>query len=163
MPAFNPLLGEAPEILILGSMPGRRSLSESRYYAHPQNCFWWIMSHIIGFEEGLGYQQKCKNLIDANFGLWDVLFDCDRLGSLDSNIRRSSEQTNDFSIFLDGFPSIRLIAFNGQTAKKIFMRYWQSLVEKNKHISWCLLPSSSPAYASISREEKLAAWQKSLT
>ena len=37
--SFGPLIDENSKILILGSLPGVRSLAEARYYAHPQNKF----------------------------------------------------------------------------------------------------------------------------
>ena len=155
-------MGAEPRILILGSMPGQRSLIETQYYAHRRNSFWWIMSHLVGFSENLNYQQRCKRLIAANYALWDVLYDCQRQGSLDSNILRSSEQVNNFEMFLSDAPSIKLIAFNGLAAKKIFMRYWSKLFENNSQLQWCQLPSTSPAHASLKREEKLELWRAAL-
>ena len=39
-----PVVGEAPLILILGSMPGAASLAAAQYYAHPANRFWPLMA-----------------------------------------------------------------------------------------------------------------------
>lgn len=143
-------------------MPSQRSLSETRYYAHPQNAFWWIIANLIGFEDSINYEEKCQRLTSANIALWDVLYDCERQGSLDSNIQRDSEQVNDFPQLLDKYPMIKLIAFNGATAKQIFMRHCADLFEERKQLTWVQLPSSSPAYASIDRQQKLQLWQEAL-
>ena len=34
--------------LILGSLPGRKSLEMQQYYAHPHNAFWKIIGAIFG-------------------------------------------------------------------------------------------------------------------
>ena len=163
MPAFYPIVGESPKILILGSMPGQRSLEESRYYAHPQNAFWWIMTKILNVPETLGYEEKCECLRSADFALWDVLYDCQRPGSLDSNIARASEQPNNFVDFFENYNQINLIAFNGGAAMKIFIRHCSEAVLSNSKIKCVQLPSSSAAHASMTRDEKLKIWQEKLS
>ena len=37
--SFPALVGPGARILVLGNMPGVRSLDEHRYYAHPRNAF----------------------------------------------------------------------------------------------------------------------------
>jgi len=37
--SFAPLISTSSKILILGSLPGVKSLRENEYYAHPQNRF----------------------------------------------------------------------------------------------------------------------------
>ena len=37
--SFKPSIDNNSKILILGSMPGIKSLEEQQYYAHPQNRF----------------------------------------------------------------------------------------------------------------------------
>ena len=39
-----PLLCENPRILILGSLPGDKSIEMQQYYGHPLNRFWQVMS-----------------------------------------------------------------------------------------------------------------------
>ncbi len=162
MPALAPIVGKSPRLVILGSMPSQISLREQQYYANPQNAFWWLMSELLGFAPKQPYQQRCQALILNGIAVWDVLADCQRPGSLDSSIVRSSERANDFSVFLNTYPSIRLLAFNGGAAKAIFMRHCAEVFTQTPEMDWRQLPSTSPAHASITREQKLQRWRECL-
>lgn len=162
MTAFPPLLGNAPKSLILGSMPSQISLREQQYYANPQNAFWWIMSQIAGFSQTESYQDRVAKLTGFGIAVWDVLLDCVREGSLDSNIQRGSELVNDLSGFIHSVPSVKLIAFNGQVAKQLFMRHCGSVLQQFPHLEWVLLPSTSPAHAAMTKTQKLQIWGSAL-
>ncbi len=41
--SFAPIAGPRSRILILGTMPGVKSLEKREYYGHPQNTFWKII------------------------------------------------------------------------------------------------------------------------
>ena len=122
MRGFKPLLGSEPHTLILGKMPSQMSLQKQQYYAHPRNAFWWVMSEIFEFSQHLPYSDRVSQLTHSQIAVWDVLLDCVRPGSLDSKIELHSELANDFAGFLEANPDIKLIAFNGRAAEKIFMR-----------------------------------------
>ncbi len=92
--SFPPIINSRSRVLILGSMPGIKSLQAQEYYAHPQNQFWKIMTALLGFELPLTYMHKKKMLLKNNIALWDVIASCRREGSLDSNIRHI--RLNDF-------------------------------------------------------------------
>jgi len=157
--SFSPIAGRKPTVLILGSMPSQISLREQQYYGNRQNVFWWIMSELLSISIELSYSDRVRLLAQSNIALWDVLLNCERPGSLDSSIVRSSEQPNDISGFLEQYPSIALIAFNGGAAKTIFKRHCSDCL---KHIDHIQLPSTSPAYASMRKHQKLAVWRTAL-
>ena len=159
--ALPPILGEQPTTLVLGSMPGQDSLKSQRYYAHKQNSFWWIMSEVLNFEISLGYQKRCSKLTKAGIAVWDVLHQCRRKGSLDSAIERKTEIPNDFFEFLERYTSIQSILFNGLAAEKLFCRHYPDEM-KIRDIKCFSCPSTSPAYAAMTRQKKLQRWQESL-
>lgn len=144
-------------VLILGSMPGRKSLDESQYYAHPQNAFWPIMGELFGFSPALPYAERLEQLRDKGVALWDVAHRCIRPGSLDSAIRNT--EPNDFSSFFAAHTLVRTIFFNGRKAEELFRRHvLPTLPEEFARIERHLLPSTSPANAALNRTQKLAAW-----
>ncbi|MBT8144332.1 MAG: DNA-deoxyinosine glycosylase [Gammaproteobacteria bacterium] len=148
-------------VLVLGSMPGERSLRDNEYYAHPRNRFWDIMAQLVGIDRSVPYHERIAGLSDCGIALWDVLSRCQRSGSLDSAIREP--QVNDFRAFLHDHPSIQAVFFNGGKAESL----WQRLVIPRVPATLLpahqvRLPSTSPAYAAMSFEDKLAAWQQLL-
>lgn len=162
MASFDAIIGNLPKILILGSMPGKVSLDKFEYYAHPRNSFWWIMATVFGFDVESSYQHRCQQLVNNNVAVWDVLYDCERPGSLDSAIVKHSEVPNDFKVLLEKHKGFQKIIFNGAAAEKIFQRYNAHLMSEltlnNQYIECHRCPSTSPAYASMSKYDKLEAW-----
>lgn len=157
---FPPLEAPGARVLVLGSMPGRRSLSEQRYYAHPQNAFWPIMAALAGFEPGLGYDARVRALTAAGVAVWDVLGYCERPGSLDADIRRDSMRVNDFSALLARHPEIGLVCCNGATAAAAWRRHVEpTLGPRADTLDMRQMPSTSPAYATLRPAQKLAAWR----
>ena len=78
-------------MLVLGSLPGDRSLAEQRYYAHPQNQFWRLIGAAVGRElVQLSYEERLAALREAGVGLWDVVARARREGSSDAAIRDAS-------------------------------------------------------------------------
>lgn len=146
-------------MLILGSLPGRRSLEAGQYYAHPQNTFWKIMAELAGASGG--YDARCAALLRARIALWDVLANSVRPGSLDADIRLASAEVNDFGQFLAAHPGVTTILFNGGKAAQVFRRSVLPGLAA-AHMRLFTLPSTSPAYAAMAYADKLAAWRAAL-
>lgn len=157
---FPPIARPDARILILGSLPSERSLAAGEYYAHPQNAFWRIMREIVGAEGS--YDSRCTALVEAHIALWDVLRQSVRPGSMDAGIRLDTSQVNDFESFLSQHIDIGTICFNGRKAEAMFRRFvrWETL-QCQPRLE--LLPSTSPAYASMPFAEKLRRWRDVIT
>lgn len=158
--SFAPRLGRRCRVLILGSMPGARSLAADQYYAHPQNQFWPTMQAVFGVDARLPYEQRIAGLLARGVGLWDMLRGCERRGSLDSAIAAGSEVPNAIAELLAQRHDIAVLAFNGAKAAQAFRRHVAAQVAPSRLAALSLhaLPSTSPAHASMSREEKLRRW-----
>lgn len=160
--SFPPVVGPAPRMLVLGSMPGMASLRAQRYYAHPQNAFWPIVGAVLGFDPGLDYAARLAALTARGVALWDVLRSCERHGSLDSAIAAASMRTNDFAGFFAAHPGIRAVLCNGGTAWRLFQRLVLPELGAGAPPTRVPLPSTSPAHAGMPRTQKLAAWRRAL-
>lgn len=158
--SFPPVCDDRASILILGSMPGRASLQAGQYYAHPRNVFWRIVAELLGFSSDLPYPQRLEHLRSYGIALWDVLHSCQRRSSLDSDIEEASVLPNAISEFLIEHETIRRVYFNGAKAEQAFRRYIATRLPPARRDLRCVrLPSTSPAHASRSFEQKLDAWR----
>lgn len=152
---FPPVVDDRTETLILGSLPGAASLAAGRYYAHPQNQFWRLVGAAICVElAALDYDARLAALLAHRIGLWDVVAEAVRAGSLDAAIRDPAP--NDLPGLVLSLPALRTVAFNGGTAARIGTRQIGDMAGALRLLA---LPSSSPAYT-LPFATKLAAWRQ---
>ena len=157
---FPAIASREARVLILGSMPGERSLAAGRYYAHPHNAFWHILGALCGFSPEAPYRERTRQLRAHGIALWDVLSSCERRGSLDSSIVRESIRTNDFATFLARHRRIDLVLCNGITAFTLFTTRVRPALQPPWNGLRCIrMPSTSPANAGQRVGQKLAAWR----
>ena len=156
---FPPIARPNARILILGSMPSQESLAQQKYYAHPRNAFWPILTDLLGFTE-TEYAKRAQRASERGVAVWDVLQNCIRQGSLDSDIDDKSAVTNDFQAFFRAHPDIRRIFFNGAKAESVYLkRILPGLDATAASIPLERLPSTSPANAGMSFDAKKSAWR----
>lgn len=148
--------------LILGTHPSITSLAKQELYGHPQNAFWYIagdalqfrrcmaISHItskpyatfynhLRYSNILDYPQQLERVVSRGFALWDIVAECHRVGSLDTNIQ--GEVANPIREFCEGtlydneefhhhhhkrenFNIQRIIIANGTTGAKFFVKHF---------------------------------------
>ena len=154
--SFPPFVNSSTEILILGTMPGVASLEKEEYYAHQRNHFWKIMHTLLDqLPISEIFEEKIKLLQTNKIGLWDVLENCERKGSLDIHIKNHKE--NDFETLFKNFPSINKIVFNGKESHKYFLKKFGQI----EGITYYVMPSTSPANT-MTFENKLKIWSSFL-
>jgi hypoxanthine-DNA glycosylase len=146
---FPPVVDANTRVLVLGSLPGEVSLAQAQYYAHKQNRFWSLIGDVTGEDlPSLDYHTRLETLLRHRVGLWDVVAEAQREGSLDSRIRNHA--SNDLLALVESLPHLAAVAFNGGTATRLGMRALQDAVGKVEFIS--------PAYT-LPYAEKLKAWE----
>jgi len=159
--SFAPLVDHRSTVLVLGTMPGVASLQKQQYYGHPQNAFWRIVFDLWSTPLAADYQQRCQFLLGHHVALWDVLHACERNGSADAAIRQAI--AHDFVDFLNAWPQIRQVFFNGHAAASLMYRLvlhplgLRAMDGLRAGLTACELPSTSPAHT-LGYEAKLAAW-----
>jgi hypoxanthine-DNA glycosylase len=152
--SFPPIVDVETRVLVLGTLPGEISLAKGEYYGNPQNLFWRLVGAVIKADldpHRLAYAERLAALKAAHVGLWDVVKTARRTGSLDAAIR--DHAPNALPALAATLPALRAVGFNGGTSWRIGAPQLEgagpALVK---------LPSSSPAYASVRFDAKLAAW-----
>jgi hypoxanthine-DNA glycosylase len=142
-------------VLVLGTMPGRESLKAGRYYVHPKNVFWRLVSDIFGVDPAAEYTRRLDALKSRGVALWDVLQRCTRESSLDSEI--ADPIPNDFVTFFKEHPQVTKVFFNGNAAERHYTKHVSRTLPPSLKLSYQCLPSTSAALA-IKYAEKLARW-----
>lgn len=151
--SFPPVISKDSKILILGSVPGIKSLEMQEYYAHPQNKFWRILFELFNEDYTTDYAEKIDLLKKNKIAVWDVIDSCERKGSLDTEIK--NENHHNILQLLDDFPSIKVIFCNGQKS----FRTLEKILPDDPKIPVFVLPSTSPAYT-IPYQQKLKDWSE---
>lgn len=150
--SFHPIVNADTRLLILGSLPGEVSLKHQQYYAHPTNHFWRLTGAIIGADlVHLPYEERLQTLLRHHIGLWDVIREARRAGSLDGSIRDHSP--NALRELVAGLPELKAIGFNGTTSSAIGRKQ----LGAETGLDLIALPSSSAAYTKPF-DAKLTEW-----
>ena len=150
--SFGAVADARTRVLVLGSLPGERSLAERQYYAHPTNRFWELVGAVIDRNlRALPYPERLMTLNAAGIGLWDSIATARRSGSLDSAIRDHSG--NDLAGLVATLPDLRAIGFNGGTSARIGRGQLPGCT-----VAMVDLPSSSAANAGQNFEAKRERW-----
>ncbi len=148
---FPAVVDASTRVLILGSLPGEASLAVAQYYGNPRNAFWRLMEGVLDTPlVPLAYEARLAALLSRGVGLWDVIAEAERPGSLDAAIRDPA--ANDLLALIETLPALQSVAFNGGTAAKLGGR----LI--GDRVATLALPSSSPAHAARSFAEKAEIW-----
>ncbi|MES2862355.1 MAG: DNA-deoxyinosine glycosylase [Pseudomonadota bacterium] len=149
--AFAPVVDANTRLLILGSLPGDASLAADQYYAHPRNDFWRLIGGVLIRDlASLPYSDRLEALRAEGVGLWDVIADAQRSGSLDAAIR--NPRATDLSGLIASHSKLTAVAFNGGTSARLGRK-----VIGVSSLTLIDLPSSSPAHARPFAE-KAEAW-----
>lgn len=157
--SFPPVVDYRAHTLILGSMPGEASLDAQQYYAYRHNAFWPIMGKLLRMPAGASYEARLRALQAAGFALWDVLAECRREGSLDASIEQATARANDIAGLLQAHPGITLVCLNGTTVQTLFKRHVAKVQALPAHSAVVTLPSTSPANARLTPQDKYLAWE----
>lgn len=154
--SFAPIADENTQILILGSLPGDKSLQLNQYYGHPRNRFWRVLAKITNSNLPTNYEEKINLLRQNKIGVWDVIHTAKRIGSLDTNILE--EIPNDLSGFIKSHSNLKTIVFNGSKSRTLFDKYFT----RKPDLKYLPMPSTSPANAAFSFEKLCEIWREIL-
>ncbi|MBI3135186.1 MAG: DNA-deoxyinosine glycosylase [Bacteroidetes bacterium] len=154
--SFEPVATPHAQILILGSLPGDRSIAENEYYAHPANRFWKVIAGVFDCPLPATYDAKKALLLSKHIALWDTAFSAKRDGSSDSRIVH--EIPNNIPAFIQNHLHLQKVIFNGQKAEALYRKYFTP----DPALRYTTLPSTSPANAQIQLPQLIETWKKVL-
>ena len=155
LPGLKLESGPEPTVLVLGTFPSAIARRDQAYYANPQNQFWPIMERLFGISRTLPYRERVAALNGHGIALWDTVATCRQEGSMDHTIRDAV--LTDVAGWLEAHPSVGLVAVNGRTAERFLQRALSGRTV-GPHVRIAGLPSTSPANARTTFDEKLHLW-----
>ena len=142
---FEPVFNGKSKVLILGSFPSVKSRKVEFYYGNKQNRFWRVISSYFGESMPLETQDKISFLLKHNIALWDIVTECEIVGSQDSTIK--NYKVADLKTLLQN-SEIRYIILNGGKAYSVFASRYSDV-----NIPYEKLPSTSPANTRFDEKE----------
>ena len=154
---FEPIYNANSKILILGTLPSVKSREQNFYYGHPQNRFWKVLARICETENvPESIEEKKIFLLEHQIAVWDVIAECDIIGSSDSSIK--NVVPTDLNIILKNAP-IQQIYGNGGKAYTLYQKYSYPKIQREM----VKLPSTSPANAAWQIERLTESWRQICT
>lgn len=158
--SFEPIIGESPRVLVLGTMPSVKSLEKLEYYGFGSNHFWRLMGDFFGFDRFDDYELRKQVVMEKGIAIWDVLKSCEREGSLDANIKK--EELNDIGGLLKKHPTIKHVILNGKKAYHTFIKAFDvDMLDVNVHSFYSTSTASAIRY-DVKKEQwkELLEWLK---
>ena len=110
---FGPVCDKNCKLLILGSFPSVKSRQIDFYYGNPQNRFWRVICSHFNEPVPPTTEEKRAFLLKYGIALWDIVTECEIVGSQDSTIK-NFKTANIKSLLQNS--NIRYIILNGATA-----------------------------------------------
>ncbi len=156
---LDPIVGEDPEILILGTFPGRDSLMTKEYYANKNNRFWPIIKRLFNNGEDFYYYLAgVRCLMNNHIAVWDVFHSKEDAGNSRNEDIRNAEE-NDIAGFLVEHPTIKRIVFNGDCGS------YEDVCILKQHIpfSMCKWARQTSGRSHSTILECLPSWRSALT
>lgn len=158
---FGDFVPENAKYFLLGSFATKPTPGYEWFYANGRNQFWPILEKVFELELKTKDAQQ-KLFVDLKMALSDVILECDRINnsSLDINLKNlvvnpaiaSIIQTNNFE----------KIYFSSRFAENLFRRHFKEIILEYPNISLITLPSPSPRYAAMSKQDKITKYKEIL-
>jgi len=157
----NPFAVFSPKrarFMILGSFAakdGKSGMEYDWYYSNGRNQFWPILEKVYG--EKLRDKKSQQDLFRRlSMAVADIIYRCERKGnsSLDVNLANCVYNIKPIRQVLLKHP-IEKIFFTSRFVEKEYKRHLRELVEEFPAIELITLPSPSPRYAAMRKEEKI--------
>lgn len=161
---FSPFVPKNAKYLILGSFVGKMT-PENRYdwyYGTKRNQFWRILSEVYKVKF-LAKSRKEKLFSGLGIAITDVIYSCERKSgtNLDNNLTKIVYNHKAIQkIFSQR--NIKKVFFSSRFVEKEFRKHFKDIILNYPKVSFIVLPSPSPRFASMNILEKIKVYKKFL-
>lgn len=167
---FGDFIPPNARYLILGSFTGRQAVKGTRatddsydwYYGTKRNQFWPIIEGVYGVE--LPDKTSRQMLLsDLGIAMADIIYQCERKegNNLDSNLANIVFNTKGIAKILENNSIVRIL-FSSRFVEKKFRQVFKDTIAQHQAIELVTLPSPSPRYAQLSKDQKIAKYKELL-
>lgn len=151
---FPPVVGENPQILILGEFPSKTSLEKNEYYSGAGNQFWPIIDKLFNGNSGfLTYNAKLSCLKKNHIALWTLYGSADGDGKI-SGRTLPNAKLNDIPSFLSEHPGINKVFCNGKDVASSFRLFFPELIQELT----CIIPLTSTTSYAGQKADRYREW-----
>lgn len=149
---FGAFVPKNTKYLFLGSFPGQPPIEW--FFVTKRNQFWLIMSEV--YQRNLTTTEQKKKLFEElHLAITDTILSTTRKkeSNLDVNLTNIVPNIKTINKILDN-NKIMKIFFSSRFAEKLYRKHFKLMIEKYPKIELITLPSPSPRYAKLTKEEK---------
>lgn len=158
---FENFVPSKAKYLLLGTFCTKPYPGYEFFYANKRNQFWSIVEDVYGV--GLETTDKKKKLFTKlKIAISDVIASCERTkgNHSDNNLKIVSLNNSVGNILKNN--KIEKIFFSSRFAEGLYRKYFKNLISEFPKVELITLPSPSPRYAKITRQEKVALYKQLL-
>lgn len=149
--------------LLLGSFTAvKKDDSYDWFYGSRRNQFWPIIEEVYKIK--LPNKKSRQELFTKlSIAVADMIYQCERKdgNSLDSNLVNIVFNTDGLNKLFNENP-LQKVFFSSRFVEKQFRKNFKEMLTKYQNIKFITLPSPSPRYASMSRDEKIRQYRETL-
>lgn len=156
---FGVFIPKKTKYLFLGSFVAKPAVGYDWFFSSKRSQFWPILREIYKLSLQTK-EQKQKLFARLGLAITDIILECDRIAnnSLDSSLMNFVFNTKIITNILKNFP-IEKIYFSSRFAENLYKKYLKDLINLYPKIELITLPSPSPRYAAMTKQEKLARYK----
>lgn len=167
---FGNFVPQNAKYLILGSFTGRQAVKGSTatddaydwFYGTKRNQFWSILEGVYGIE--LKNKQRKQDLFSKlGIAMADIIYQCERKegNNLDTNLGNIVYNIDAIKEILETHP-IEIILFSSRFVENKFKKVFKDITNRYPSVHLITLPSPSPRYAQMSKEQKIQRYKELL-
>ena len=162
---FKAFVPENASVLILGSFTSKKpneNINYDFYYANGRNQFWSIIEKVYNLS--LDTTKKKQELFSKlGIAISDIIYQCERKSnsSLDTNLVNFIYNFEAIEKILES-KNIQRILFSSRFVEKEYKKIFKAQIKMYPKIELITLPSPSPRYAILSKDEKRAIYAEIL-
>jgi len=152
---FGNFVPKKANYLMLGSFVTKPQKPYEWFYANGRNQFWPIIEQVYGSEFRTKEQQQ-RLFTQLEMALADIILSCERRknSNLDTNLFNITFNTKAIKQIINQ-NTIKKIFFTSRYVETLFRKQFKEIIDQYPKIELITLPSPSPRYALIPKEEKI--------